>query len=163
MSATLEFRYNDDNDTVDVLYKGCAPLDQYIRFRLTAPNRTWSKVAQCWVVTPDVLDKIAAMASPHFEEIKYFSLPPHLQKLVRKFITEDFGKKEKKKAKVKPTNETSTSPYATLFLTPGAPKFVIKAVYKAMASHYHPDKKTGNNERFIEIADAYKTITSKMS
>jgi hypothetical protein len=113
-------------------------------------------------VTPDVLDKIAAIASPHFEEIKYFSLPPHLQKLVRKFITEDFGKREKKTT-VKPNNGTSNSPYTTLFLTPGAPKFVIKAVYKAMASHYHPDKKTGNNERFIEISNAYKTITSKMS
>lgn len=162
MSTTLEFRYNDDNDTVDVLYNGCDPLDQYIRFRLTAPNRTWSKSAQCWVVTPDVLDKIAALASPHFEEIKYFSLPPHLQELVRKFITEDFGKREKKTT-VKPNNGTSTSPYTTLFLTPGAPKFVIKAVYKAMALHYHPDKKTGNNERFIEISNAYKTITSKMS
>jgi len=152
MRRILEFRYNDTNDTIDVLYAGCEELDNYIQGRVEPKSRVWSKSTNCWVVTPDVIGNITAIGSPHFDEVKYFSLPPDIQNEVKKYL---LGRR------VTPEPEKGTlevSPYTKLFLLEGAPMFVVKAAYKALAHHYHPDMETGDNERFLEITGAYKSI-----
>ena len=36
---------------------------------------------------------------------------------------------------------------------------VIKKAYRKLAKEYHPDKSSGNEERFKEVADAYETLS----
>lgn len=50
--------------------------------------------------------------------------------------------------------------YATLFLTPGAPDFIIEAVWKAIALKHHPDK-GGDEEQFKIYNEAHKRIKRK--
>ena len=152
MKSLLEFRYNDCNDTIEVLYKSCEELDNYLHSRVEPKNRTWSKGASCWVVTPDVIESITAVGSTHFDEIKYFSLPPHLQEKVKKFISGPRSKKKKEEA------PKSINYFDRLYLKSNAPSFVVKAAYKALLAYYHPDKETGNKEKFLEISEAYSNI-----
>ena len=147
--SVLDFRYNDDNDTIEIIYKNCEELDNYIQSRMESRSRVWSKSSNCWVITPDVIEKIAAVGSPYFDEIKYFSLPPHLQKKVKKFIAQKSKTKDRKE-----------SDHSVLYLLEEAPPFLIKAAYKALAGHYHPDKETGNKEKFLAVSEAYKRITT---
>lgn len=48
--------------------------------------------------------------------------------------------------------------YATLELSPDASPDDIKTAHRRLAAQYHPDSKTGNHERFLEIQAAYETI-----
>ncbi|HEV2126165.1 MAG TPA: hypothetical protein VGW38_25700, partial [Chloroflexota bacterium] len=47
--------------------------------------------------------------------------------------------------------------YDALWLRPGAPLPVVKAVYRALASHHHPDV-GGDNGAMIRLNRAYETI-----
>ena len=53
--------------------------------------------------------------------------------------------------------------YQTLGITPSAELAVIKAVYKALANKYHPDKHTGNkaqaDAKMREINEAYEVLS----
>ena len=37
----------------------------------------------------------------------------------------------------------------------------IKAAYKNLAKKYHPDAKTGSEEKFKELANAYETLSDE--
>jgi len=50
--------------------------------------------------------------------------------------------------------------YATLFLTPAAPDFIIEAVWKALARKHHPDH-GGDSEAFKTYNAAHKKIKRK--
>ena len=53
----------------------------------------------------------------------------------------------------------ANSPYLILGVRKDDPPELIEAVYKLKAKTYHPDnKKTGNNEKFIDIKEAYDKI-----
>lgn len=53
--------------------------------------------------------------------------------------------------------------YATLGVLPSAEDFVIRAVYKALAQRYHPDRYSGSREeanlRMAEINEAYAVLS----
>lgn len=51
-----------------------------------------------------------------------------------------------------------TSPYETLGVKSTDDKSDIKKAYKKLASKYHPDKKTGDEDKFKTIQDAYDKI-----
>jgi len=71
MNSSLEFRYNDANDTIEVVYKGCQKLDDYIRHQIEPKARVWSKDSHCWVIIPDVIGNVTAIGSTYFDEVKY--------------------------------------------------------------------------------------------
>ncbi|MCA9355522.1 molecular chaperone DnaJ [Candidatus Kaiserbacteria bacterium] len=48
--------------------------------------------------------------------------------------------------------------YATLGLQKGASKEEVKKAFRQMAAKYHPDKKTGDEERYKEITEAYAVL-----
>lgn len=50
-------------------------------------------------------------------------------------------------------------PYKSLGVNKGATETDIKKAYRKLAKEYHPDKSSGNEERFKEIADAYETLS----
>lgn len=151
MKKILELKYNDSNDTIEVIYNNCSELDNYIQLRLLPKNRCWSKDLKCWVVTPDQISEIALVGSGRFDEIKYFSLPPHLQARVKESLdSNNFSSKSP------PTNDVERN---ALYLTPDAPEFLVRAAYKALAKHYHPDNKdTGDEERFKVVSEAYRLM-----
>jgi curved DNA-binding protein len=49
-------------------------------------------------------------------------------------------------------------PYKTLGVNKESTESDIKKAYRKLAKEYHPDKSSGNEERFKEIADAYETL-----
>jgi len=50
-------------------------------------------------------------------------------------------------------------PYKILGVDRTASEADIKKAYRKLAKQYHPDKSTGNEDKFKEVADAYETIT----
>ena len=100
---------------------------------------------------------MVAIGSTYFEEIKYFSLPFHLQDVVKNFLNEkDFT--------IHSDSSLKGSSYKQLYLIKDAPEVVIKGAYKALAKYYHPDNKdTGDSERFLAISTAYKAIKKERS
>lgn len=53
------------------------------------------------------------------------------------------------------------NPYAILGVSPSDSKDTVKAKYKALCRKYHPDNlKTGNNDKFMEINEAWKYLES---
>ena len=50
-------------------------------------------------------------------------------------------------------------PYQSLGVNKGATENEVKKAYRKLAKEYHPDKSSGNEERFKEIADAYETLS----
>ena len=58
-------------------------------------------------------------------------------------------------------NLSSGSAYRALFLTEDAPDFIVKAVWKALASQYHPDAPSGNSDLFMKFKLAYDELKGK--
>lgn len=48
--------------------------------------------------------------------------------------------------------------YQVLGLQKGASKDEVKKAFRKLASEYHPDKKTGNEEKYKEITEAYSVL-----
>jgi molecular chaperone DnaJ len=48
--------------------------------------------------------------------------------------------------------------YAILGLEKGASKDEVKKAFRKLAAQYHPDKKTGNEEKYKEITEAYAVL-----
>ena len=48
--------------------------------------------------------------------------------------------------------------YAVLWLRPGAPMSVVKAAYRSLAAHYHPDA-GGDARAMRRLNEAYHTIS----
>ena len=66
-----------------------------------------------------------------------------------------------------PRGSTAVSPalasaYAVLWLRPGAPLSVVKAAYRSLATHYHPDA-GGDSHAMRRLNQAYETITRTLS
>ena len=49
--------------------------------------------------------------------------------------------------------------YEILGIQKGASKDEVKKAFRALASKYHPDKKTGDEAKFKEISEAYSTLS----
>ena len=106
------------------------------------------------MVLPEVLPDIIAFSRHTFNHIDTSSLPIKYQKIIQDVLQGNY-KKSKNNIK-KPSNYNSN--YEVLFLKESAPKFLVKAVYKALAKHYHPDGESPNSEEFVKIKDAYESI-----
>jgi curved DNA-binding protein CbpA len=50
-------------------------------------------------------------------------------------------------------------PYKILGVDRNADESEIKKAYRKLAKEYHPDKSSGNEEKFKEVADAYDILT----
>lgn len=49
--------------------------------------------------------------------------------------------------------------YSILGLEKGAPKEEVKKAFRKMAAKYHPDKKTGDEEKYKEVTEAYSVLS----
>lgn len=52
-----------------------------------------------------------------------------------------------------------TKLYDLLGVTPSASDSEIKKGYRKMALKYHPDKPTGNEEKFKQVAEAFQILS----
>ena len=50
------------------------------------------------------------------------------------------------------------NPYLTLGISPSSSKKEIKKAHLRLAKILHPDKETGNEEKFIKIQQAYEVL-----
>lgn len=51
-----------------------------------------------------------------------------------------------------------TDPYAILGITPAASRDEVKRAFHKLAHQYHPDKPTGNAEKFKQVSAAYAML-----
>ena len=53
--------------------------------------------------------------------------------------------------------------YETLEVSPNASQETIERMYRYLAQRYHPDRDTGDTNRFDEVAQAYRTLKEPKS
>lgn len=119
-------------------------FDNQLRTSIPVVYRYYDKG---WYVHEDYLPKVVAIARSNGIFVDYHTLPDTIQiKIVAN-------------RNDTPTVPTPlTSPYAVLFLTPEAPDYVVKAVYRAMVKQLHPDH-GGDPDQFLKIQEAYEQLT----
>ena len=157
----LTLRYNNVSETIELHFKN-DDLSNYLSSHLSQISRTWDKKQKCWVILPGVLGKVIAYARHLFNCIDASSLPVNLQNRVQKALQgnyeDDYSPEEDNNLEGK----KDSSPYSILYLTPNAPDFIVKSVYKTLAFKYHPDK-GGDAEQFQVFRDAYEAINKATS
>ena len=57
-----------------------------------------------------------------------------------------------------PPPQLDNSPYRVLGVAPGDPMALVNSVHRVKAAFWHPDKDTGNVQRFREVQEAYEAI-----
>tara|TARA_Y100000310_G_C20201072_1_gene586927 strand:- start:2 stop:544 length:543 start_codon:yes stop_codon:yes gene_type:complete len=148
----LLIRYNDFNDTFEIYFSKNEELKSYLS-SLSQDKRTWSPSQKCWVVLPEVASQVIVFSKDLFESVDFSTVPINYQKIFQdSYDTEVINKN---------ISVSNDDVYKILYLIDSAPKSVIKAVYKTLAKEYHPDGGSPNNERFIEIKEAYDSIINR--
>ena len=145
LSDIIELRFKDKN------------LQDFLSMHIPSSTRTWNKKDGCWAIVPQILSEVIAYARHSFNHIDASSLPIKYQRVVQKALqgfTESSSTSNKNNKKYIIEED---SPYTTLYIEHGAPDFVVKAAYKALAFKYHPDR-GGDTERFKAVTDAYNKI-----
>lgn len=104
---------------------------QALKLNVPARKRMYSPFDKAWILMRDQFDKVAHLCEEYFSQT----------------ILIDF-----------PSPEVASTSWATLYLREGAPLEVVRAVYKALALKYHPDKVGGDTEVMKTINLAYKDI-----
>ena len=132
-------------------------LQGFLSKSISQNKRTWDKNNNCWVVTPEVLPEVISYSRHLFNHIESSSIPVRYQTVVQEALQGKINTKNTKSKTSFSSPVKDVSPYKVLYITPDAPKFIVKAVYKALAFEYHPDR-GGDSERFQELAEAYATI-----
>jgi hypothetical protein len=148
----LTLKHNSLSDTIELFFTN-EELQSFLS-SLPQKTRTWNKKDRCWVIVPEVLSKVVAYSRHLFTRIDCSALPEEYQREVHQALS---GTTKSKRTKYNKSYTLNKSPYKRLYLTPDAPKFIVKAVYKALAFEYHPDR-GGNTEQFQELMEAYAKI-----
>ena len=151
--SKLTLYYNDANDTIELVFKD-DELKGFISTSIPQSNRTWFAKKSCWVIVPDSLVDVIAFSRHLFNQIESSSLPIKYQKIVQNVLQGNYNKSKNRPE----INTKFNSKYSELFLEESAPNFVVKAAYKALAKHYHPDGDAPDAEKFKSIKDAYENI-----
>tara|TARA_R100000008_G_C3542371_1_gene145527 strand:+ start:218 stop:658 length:441 start_codon:yes stop_codon:yes gene_type:complete len=142
-SGSTSFEYYEPNNTIRVFINNSQDLHDYVSYYLPQEMRTWSSDMSCWVILPDVVDKVVSIAEHYTDSITFINMPEHVRQIANTRKPFD------------------TKSYSNLFLTPTAPKEVISAAYKALAKIYHPDnQETGSQEKFMDIKSSYDKLMS---
>lgn len=157
----LTLRYNHVSETVELHFKN-DDLSNYLSSHLSQIGRTWDKKQKCWVILPGVLGKVIAYARHLFTRIDASSLPINLQTRVQKALQGNYEDDYSPEKDNSLGGKKDSSPYSILYLTPNAPDFIVKSVYKALAFKYHPDK-GGDAEQFQVFKAAYEAINKATS
>lgn len=115
-----------------------APFDrgftESLKKSLPAKKRIWDNNDKCWYIAKDQFDRLCHLLEQTFDDT----------------LLLDF-----------PAQEVSDSAYGTLYLLPNAPLEVVRAVFKALALKYHPDK--GGDVGIMQTLNiAYKEILGEL-
>ena len=114
-----------------------------------------------WRVYEDFILHTVQLGYCELGHVDYKGLGTKLQMAIAKERPNWVVKDQKKKASVKKAEVVNKfEAYATLFLTPDAPGFIIDAVWKALALKHHPDR-GGDSEAFKTFSVAYEKIKRK--
>lgn len=151
--SKLTLYYNDANETIELLFKN-EELKNFLSTSIHQSNRTWFSKKSCWVIVPDVLPDVISFSRHLFNHIESGSLPLNYQKIIQDVLQGNWDK-SKNVVKCSPNSRDS---HAELFLLNSAPEFVIKAAYKALAKHYHPDGDSPDEDKFRKVKDAYESL-----
>lgn len=101
-----------------------------LKTNIPAKKRLYSDYDKAWIVIRDQFDRVAAICEKYFNEVNLVDFP---------------------------LPEIASTSWSTLYLVEGAPLEVVRAVYKALAQKYHPDK-GGDVGTMQSINAAYKDI-----
>jgi|TARA_R110000765_G_scaffold340316_1_gene430397 hypothetical protein len=154
--SKLILRWNALSECIELHFKDKS-LQGFLSSSISQNQRTWDKNNSCWVVVPEVLPEVINYSRHLFNDIDSSSIPIRYQTIVQETLQ---GKIKPKSTNTKSSLNTGlkdSSSYRILYLTPEAPGFVVKAVYKALAIKHHPDK-GGDTEQFQELTEAYNKI-----
>jgi hypothetical protein len=110
-----------------------------------------------WFIHKSYIVPILQLAVVKGEVIEYDSLPPELMKAVDKLKEEWSAAFSEKTLENVVQDHDKVKWFGVLYLTPDAPEFIVKAVWRALARKLHPDV-GGDPEVFKELNNVYEEV-----
>ena len=107
---------------------------QDIKAELPARSRAWRDELGVWWIAPGFIAEAERIARRHFDRKLEWETPA------------GHGR------------SPEADPWAVLWLRPGAPPPVVKAVYRVLAKSCHPDRAGGSETEMKAVNGAYEAI-----
>jgi hypothetical protein len=129
-------------------------LIHYLLFSVKRSYRYHSD--EGWCVHRSQIVNLTQLAYSHFHHIDYSALSNDLQ---MKIVQERprWRRIAPGNQSVDLTKPSKAEAYRELYLTPDAPTFVVKAVWRVLAKKFHPDQ-GGDEEKFKQLKEAYEQV-----
>jgi hypothetical protein len=154
MTNTLTILYDPDSDFCQLSFRYNRRFQALLSAIKPSGYRSYNKVSKKWSVHYSKLPMVVSWGRRHFAHVDYSALPDHLQiKIAQMKEQQQFSGA---------LREALRTPYDALYLVPGAPLEVVKAVYKVMAIKTHPDH-GGSAEAFRAVQEAYEAILAELN
>lgn len=132
------------------------PILSYIKFTIDMKYRYFKDLS--WHVHRSFIVALTQLGYSHLGHVDYSHLDDDLKSEIEMEKNHWYKGKPKEGSLVSSAAQARlTSAYATLYLTPDAPEYVVKAVWKALAKETHPDV-GGRPEEFKKYQKAYNII-----
>jgi hypothetical protein len=126
---------------------------KYLTYSVKKTHRYYAE--SCWFVHIDFLLPVVQLGYGSHGYVDYSDLPIGMQMQIAQ---EKVHWGEQKSTQEVVTHQISLEQaYATMYLVPGAPHFLVSAVWKALAKKFHPDM-GGNEELFKRYSGAHDRI-----
>ena len=130
----------------------------YIQYTIPKVYRFFQKAPMGWRVHKDFIVQTVQLGYGDSGHVDYSQLDEEIQMVIAQEKTN--WKVKDNTSKIIPAVKNKDLAYASLFLTPGAPEFILNAVWKALAREHHPDR-GGDEETFKAFKEAYDLIKGK--
>jgi len=125
---------------------------EQLKIHVPHTHREWVKPRKVWIVEAVYGNTAIGLLRQVFDDVAiddqrntYQAPPPNFQ------------------------NKPATDPdCAVLYILPNAPRFVVDAVFKALAQKYHPDRlpddeRENGHERMVQINSAYERLRDRVA
>lgn len=131
-------------------------LIDYLKYSVKSTLRYYEDGA--WYVHISQILALTQLAYSTFGHVNYAVLPLEVQMQIAEEKNGWRRGEPKPPEWRQPEGVTRAQAYETLHLTPDAPEFILKAVWRALVKEHHPDK-GGDEQTFKKYSAAYEKIT----
>jgi hypothetical protein len=126
-----------------------SPCVSTLKEFINSYSRSYEPATRTWLIDGDAYAQL-------FQWLDY----AHAELGARVEWQTSSDRKREKPPEPPPAKPKASDPHTTLWLLPGAPPELVRAAFKCLATIYHPDKPTGDEEKMKRLNAAYQKLAA---